>query len=52
MKRKTNQIIKCTVCTEEDYGDFMDTIDGKPYCQSCAMGEEDRQLELIKTKGE
>jgi len=42
MKRKSLKILKCSVCTEEDYGDFMDTIDGKIYCQSCSEELEDR----------
>ena len=43
MKRKTLKILKCSVCGESDYGDYMDTIDGKIYyCRSCSEELEDR----------
>ena len=42
MKRKTLKILKCSVCGEMDYGDYMDTIDGKIYCRLCSEKLEDR----------
>jgi len=36
MKRKSMKIVACSVCGETDYADYMDTIDGKLYCQGCA----------------
>jgi len=36
MKRKSLKIVACSICGETDYADYMDTIDGKLYCQGCA----------------
>ena len=47
MKKRSLKIVACSVCGETDYADYMDTIDGKLYCQGCAENLESEIMDEL-----